>query len=147
MAIYKIFQGTVQRAESIVLLALRVLLAFTFWAPGLTKLTNLKSTAAWFAEAGIPMPMINAVLAGGTEAIGAVLLLIGLGTRVISMPLVFVMIVAMFTAHDITRWSAVVDSGKSGIEMTVYFSLMLLVLIVRGAGSLSVDRFTLEKKD
>ncbi len=40
------------------------------------------------------MPQLNVYLAGGTECIGGILLLLGLGSRFISIPLIFTMIIA-----------------------------------------------------
>jgi putative oxidoreductase len=69
--------------------------------------------------------------------IGAILLVLGLGTRLISIPLIITMIVAVKTVH----WENGFPSGDNGYEIPLYFMLMLIVLLTFGAGKLSVDHF------
>ena len=47
----------------------------------------------------IPFPLVNAYMAATTEILGVVLLILGLFTRLISIPLIVVMIVAIATVH------------------------------------------------
>ena len=46
----------------------------------------------------MPFPKINVILAGSTECFGGLLLLFGLCSRLVSIPLVFTMVVAYLTA-------------------------------------------------
>lgn len=86
-------------------LALRLYLSPIFILAGYNKLSDLDSTSWYFGEAlGMPAPMLMAILAGATEFIGGILLLIGLLTRWVAIPLMFTMIVAAATAHWDNGW-------------------------------------------
>ena len=96
-------------------LALRLYLVPVFWMAGTQKLAAMDNTIAWFGNPeyglGLPLPWLLAPLAAYTEAIGAVLLLFGFGTRWVSIPLMVTMFVAAWTVHWQQGWSAVADSS------------------------------------
>ena len=90
---------------------------------------------------GIPLPTLNAYMAASTEMAGVVLLTLGLASRIISIPLIFVMIVAIVTVHLGNGFEA----GNNGYEIPVYYILLLLVILIYGAGKLSVDNIIKNK--
>lgn len=100
-------------------LALRLYLVPVFWVAANNKwnpfdsTSSIDSTAEWFGNAewglGLPLPYLNAYLAWGAEYFGAILLLLGLATRWISIPLLITMIVAMATVHWQHGWQALHD--------------------------------------
>lgn len=96
-------------------LLLRLYLAPIFWMAGTQKLGHFQDTVEWFGNAewglGLPFPTLMAALATGTELAGAVLLLIGLGTRWIAVPLSVTMIVAAVTVHLENGWLAIAAGG------------------------------------
>ena len=98
-------------------LALRLYLAPVFWVAGTNKLAHFEDTAAWFGNPdwglGLPMPELMAGLATGAEVVGAILLVIGLAVRWISIPLMVTMIVAAVTVHWENGWQAVADSSSA----------------------------------
>jgi len=117
-------------------LALRLYLVPVFWMAGTKKLgidptfgptlgewfANLKNisvadTAAWFGNPdsglGLPYPELMAWAASLTELTGAILLLIGLGVRWISIPLMATMVVAMVTVHWQYGWLAIAEGSGS----------------------------------
>ena len=109
-------QGILDKFQSLDFLgalALRLYLVPVFWMAGSHKLASFEDTVAWFGNPdwglGLPFPTIMAGLATGTELLGAVLLLIGLGVRWISIPLMITMLVAIFTVHLPNGWQAVAD--------------------------------------
>ena len=53
-----------------------------------------------------------AYLATGTEVLGAVALLVGLGTRWFAVPLMVTMLVAAFSVHAKNGWQAIADSAS-----------------------------------
>jgi putative oxidoreductase len=95
-------------------LALRLYLAPIFWMAGTGKLADIESTAAWFGNPdwglGLPFPTAMAWLAASTETFGAVLLVIGLAVRWISVPLMFTMVVAIVSVHWQHGWQAIADT-------------------------------------
>ena len=111
-------------ADFLAPLALRLYLVPVFWMAGSNKLQSMESTIAWFGNPdwglGLPLPALLAWLATLTEAIGAVLLLIGLGVRWISLPLMITMLVAAFAVHWQNGWLAIAEkTGVFATERTV----------------------------
>ena len=109
--------GLAEKTAFIPSLLLRLYLAPVFWIAGTNKLGNFDSTVEWFGNPdwglGLPMPALMAWLAALTEAGGAILLLIGLAVRWISIPLMITMLVAAFTVHWQNGWQAVADSSSA----------------------------------
>ncbi len=105
-------------------LLLRIYLAPVFWMAGWSKFTSFDDTVEWFGNSdwglGLPFPEILAALATGTELAGAVLLLTGLGVRLISIPLMITMLVAIFTVHWSNGWLAIAEpQGIFATERTM----------------------------
>ncbi len=124
------------KGEDFSLLLIRLTLAYGFFQPAIKKFSNLQGTANFFSSIGIPLPYLNALMAASTEMAGVVLLVLGLGLRVFSIPLVFVMLVAIFTVHISHGFAA----GSNGFEIPFYYILFLVVLMTRGSGKFSVDQ-------
>jgi uncharacterized membrane protein YphA (DoxX/SURF4 family) len=95
-------------------LALRLYLAPIFWMAGKSKFDDFENTAAWFGNPdwglGLPAPELMTFLAMSTEMLGAIALLIGLGVRWMSIPLMVTMLVAAFSVHWVNGWQAVADA-------------------------------------
>ena len=127
--------NSVSRLNDLPPLLFRLILAYGFYEPATRKISDIGSVAQWFGSMGFPFPTLNAYLAAGTETIGFVLLFIGLGTRLITIPLMVVMIVAITTVH----WSHGFPASKNGFEIPLYYLLMLLSLLITGAGRFSLD--------
>jgi putative oxidoreductase len=117
--LYEILNMT-KAADFIGPLALRLYLVPIFWMAGSKKLASMDSTIEWFGNPdwglGLPFPELMAWLATLTEVGGAILLLIGLAVRWISIPLMMTMLVAIFTVHWQNGWLAIAEG--SGIFAT-----------------------------
>jgi uncharacterized membrane protein YphA (DoxX/SURF4 family) len=105
-------------------LLLRLYLVPIFWIAGSKKINSIDGTIEWFGNPdwglGLPFPALLAWAASLTEAGGAILLLLGLATRWISIPLMATMIVAMVTVHLQYGWLAIAEgSGFFATERTV----------------------------
>ena len=74
---------------------------------------HFQDTVEWFGNTdwglGLPFPVILATLATSAEIMGAILLALGLFTRLISIPLIITMLVAIFTVHLPNGWQAIAD--------------------------------------
>ena len=101
--------------KDIPLLGIRLLLAYAFYGPAMEKWSNMEATIAWFGNPdwglGLPFPELNAYMAASTEIVGVVLLVLGIGTRLISIPMIFVMLMAYFTVHIDHGWLAIASSS------------------------------------
>ena len=100
-------------------LALRLYLVPVFWMAGTQKLSGIDNTIEWFGNPdwglGLPFPSLLAYMAAYTEAIGALLLLVGLATRWISVPLIVTMLVAIFAVHWDNGLAASADAGSQEV--------------------------------
>lgn len=127
--------------EPVALLAARLAVAYGFYEPALNKWQDIHGIAAWFGGSlGLPFPLLNAYMAATTEALGVVLLTLGLFTRFITIPLMVVMVVAITTVHLPNGFSA----GDNGFEIPLYYLLFLFIFFTRGAGKISLDHLFLE---
>ena len=123
------------------LLFFRLILAYGFWSPAIMKWQGLEGTAGWFESMGYPLPMISTILAATPEILGVVLLTLGLGTRLIAIPLIFVMLIAILTVHLSSGFAA----GDNGFEIPLYYMLMLFSLTAFGGGKFSIDSLLRKK--
>jgi putative oxidoreductase len=102
-------------------LALRLYLVPIFWVAGTQKIAGMERTIEWFGNPegglGLPFPAVMAHLAAYTEAIGALLLLLGLATRWISIPLMITMLVAIFAVHWDNGWAAIANSSAEDVAV------------------------------
>ncbi|NJA06854.1 DoxX family protein [Methylomonas sp. UP202] len=105
-------------------LLIRLYLAPVFWMAGTKKFANFTDTAAWFGNAewglGLPAPYVLVFLVAFVETFGALFLVFGFATRVISLPLSVIMVVAAVTAHWQNGWLAIATgSGLFATDRTV----------------------------
>jgi len=114
----------------------RLTLGVVFITSGWGKLHGLDKVTDFFTELGIPAPAFNAVLASTAEFVCGALLLIGLLSRLASIPLIVTMTVAILTAkRDALHGIA----DLLGFEEWTYIVLALWIAIA-GPGPISLDR-------
>lgn len=111
-------------------LLLRLYLAPVMMQAGWNKLTSYADVVTWFGNAewglGLPFPALLAALATGTELIGGALLVIGLGTRLIAIPLMITMVVAALTVHMKNGWLAIADASSWLADGTIVLNQSVL---------------------
>lgn len=123
------------KGQSIALLLARLTVAYGFYEPAMKKWSDIQSIAGWFDSMGIPLATFNAYMVASTELLGVVLLTLGLFTRLISIPLMIIMLVAIFTVHISHGFAA----GDNGFEIPLYYMLFLAIFASYGAGKISLD--------
>jgi putative oxidoreductase len=126
-------------------LALRIPVGIIFVAHGAQKLFGwfggygLEGTGQWMASIGLSPGYLMALLAGGAEFFGGLLLLVGLLVRPAGAILAFTMIVAIFTTH--------IGNGlflsNSGYEYAMALTAVSVALALSGGGRASVDAMLL----
>ncbi|BBN81859.1 DoxD-like inner membrane protein [Pseudoalteromonas sp. A25] len=83
-----------------------------------------QNVVAWFGNdqwgLGLPFPDLLAFLAGWSEFLGGWLLLVGLFTRLVSIPLLFTMFVAATTVHWHNGWFSVAPSNPQTSAAKVF---------------------------
>lgn len=120
-------------------LGLRFLLAYEFWEAGVAK----HQGENWFANIHdqFPFPFssvpveISWMLATWTELLGAVALVVGLGTRFFSVSLVILTLVAWASVHAGSGYN-VCDNG---FKLPLIYLVMFMPLIFSGPGKASLD--------
>ena len=122
------------------ILAIRLLVGAVFFMEGIKKfLFPDQWGAGRFAGFGIPAPHVMGPFVGAVEIVCGLLVLLGLRTRVASVPLLCV----ISTAIVVTKIPILFKSGfwrMEDVGRTDYSMLMgLLFLLFAGSGSLSLD--------
>ena len=133
--IYPMTINILSHGKNLSLLLARVTIAYGFYGPAMQKWSDISSVASWFGTLGIPFPTLNAYLVASTELLGVILLTLGLFTRLISLPLIVIMVVAITTVHLTHGFSA----GDNGFEIPLYYMLFLAIFASFGAGKFSLD--------
>jgi len=121
----------------------RLTIGLVFVQTGWGKWTNIQKVVGFFTELGIPAPELQARLAATAELAGGALILIGLFTRVATLPLIVVMTVAIITAKrgDIHELSDL-------LGMEEYLTIVVLLWLgAYGAGPLSLDAALAKRLD
>ena len=136
---YRLWIAAVSKLRSPLLLAMRLYWGWQFFETGRGKLMNLDRTTAFFTDLHIPMPHLNAMLAGSTECFGGLLLLLGLGSRLITVPLIFTMIIAYVTADNAALKAVFSDPDKFVSAAPFQFMLTAVIVLVFGPGAFSLD--------
>lgn len=133
-------------------LGLRLILAWEFGEAGFEKLRGEN----WFSHVqdsfpfpfSIVSPELSWFVATWFEIIGAVALVLGLFTRFFAFSLLILTFVATAAVHWPEGWSslaelwqgyAISDDGFGNFKLPLLFALMLLPLVLGGAGKLSLD--------
>jgi putative oxidoreductase len=113
----------------------RLTVGLVFIGTGWGKIHSIPDVVEFFRSLGIPAPGFHARLVSGVELFGGILILLGLGTRLVALPMAFTMVIAILTAKrdDITGLTALV-----GFEEWSYL-VFFLWLALAGAGKLSLD--------
>ena len=123
-------------------LAPRLAAGVIFTAHGAQKLFGwfggygLEGTAGWIASIGLEPGYLLALLAGSAEFFGGLLLILGLLVRPSAIVLAITMLVAIVCVH--------LEHGlfmsNNGYEFGLALLAISVGLVIRGAGSVSVDR-------
>jgi putative oxidoreductase len=137
MSFLRQIRTTVAPASTILI---RALVGCVFLSEGIQKfLFPNEIGAGRFAKIGLPVPEFAASLVGGCEIVAGTLVLLGLFTRLAVIPLIIVMLVAIFS----TKIPLLPESGfwKMAHESRTDFSMLLgsIFLLLNGAGKWSLD--------
>jgi putative oxidoreductase len=127
------------KLQSPLLLVMRLYWGWSFFVTGKGKLLNLDKIAEFFGGLGLPFPKLNAVIAGSTECFGGLLLLVGLASRLVSVPLAFTMLVAYLTADREALTGIFREPDKFLTADPFLFLLTALIVHAFGPGVFSID--------
>jgi len=133
------FDSVASYLQSPLLLIIRLYWGWSFAQTGWGKLTLLERTTNFFASLNLPAPKLNAIMAGGTECLGGILLALGLFARPASVPLIFCMVVAYWTADREAVVALTSDPDKFVSAAPFLFLLASLIVLAFGPGKFSLD--------
>jgi putative oxidoreductase len=129
------------RLRGVALLLGRLAVGLVFLSTGWGKVHNVEKVTEFFASLHIPAPGFHAVLVGWSELLCGAALIVGVLTRLATIPLIVSMIVAILTAKrgDIHGFFDLV-----AFEEFTYL-LVLIMIAVLGPGALAVDHLLAKK--
>ena len=139
--VYEKIVGIGSNLQSLFLLWVRLTWGHQFYLTGMGKFHNIEQTAQYFASLGIAHPELQAHVVGTLEAAGGALLVVGLASRFISIPLLITLLVALGTAH-IQIFSGLhflTDPAELAASAPFPFLMMTLLMICYGPGRISLD--------
>ena len=114
----------------------RLTVGLMFVGTGWGKLHNIPKVTEFFTSLGIPAPGFHAYLVASIEFGCGTLLVLGLLTRLASVPLMCTMVVAIITAKR-----AEINELNDLLGMSEFLLILLLFwLFVEGGGLLSLDK-------
>src|SRR5215510_5187068 len=137
-------------------LPLRLVIGYGFMAHGWAKLSRGPAGFARLLEQiGAPLPEVTAWASTFVEILGGLAIFAGAFVAAVSIPLIVMMLVAMFTVHLRYGFSAIntvgltadgPQFGPPGYEVNLLYIAGLLALILGGAGPFSIDRLLARRK-
>jgi putative oxidoreductase len=127
--------------QSLFLLWMRLTWGHQFYLSGSAKLHNMEKTIQFFTTLQLPYPELHAYVVGWIELVGGLLLFIGLASRLVSIPLICVMIGALATAHaEQLVLAKFITEPANFVTMAPYPFLITSVLVfLFGPGRISLD--------
>ena len=108
---------------------------------GWGKFHNIPKVTDFFGSLGIPAPTLTAYFIAGMEWGGGLLLILGLASRLIALPLTISMFVAYLTADREALFSVISDPDKFYSASPYTFLAAALVVLAFGPGLFSADHW------
>ena len=125
--------------QSPFLLAVRLYWGWQFMQTGWGKLTDIGKVVGFFTDLGIPAPTLNAYFVLSLEFGGGLLLFLGLGSRLIALPLVIDMVVAYVAAESRSTVLDLFESRQVVHAAPYTFLIASMIVLIFGPGKLSAD--------
>lgn len=119
----------------------RLGVGLVFLSTGWGKVHNIEKVTGFFTSLGIPAPHFHAYLVGYSELLCGAALVVGLLTRLATLPLVVSMIVAILTAKrpDLHGLFDLV-----GFDEFTYLVVLVMIAIL-GPGAVSLDALLVKR--
>lgn len=139
--LYGFFVKIGSNLQSLFLLYMRLTWGHQFLLAGVGKLKDIPKTVAAFTKLGIPYPEFHAYEVSLFESIGGILLMIGFASRLISIPLMIIMITALSTAHaaNLSNFNFILNPKSLVGENPYPFLITSLMVFIFGPGRISID--------
>lgn len=140
--------GIFEKQRHLVPLIIRVVVGLMFLLHGLQKFGvfgggGIQGVIGMFGNWGIPAPGIMAPLVALIEIVGGLLLILGLGTRIVTIPLIIIMLVAIFAVKFQGGLNPI---GDGNYEVDLLMLVTLVSLLILGSGPLALERKVLNSR-
>ncbi|MCK6543224.1 DoxX family protein [bacterium] len=146
------FKKMIETSDDLALTVLRIVSGSVILMHGLQKLlgwfgghgvtATMQAFEAWFG-----MPYVVTLLVILSDSLGAICLIAGAATRFMAASILSVMIGAILLVHG--RWGFYMnwysEKRGEGFEFHLLVIVIMIVLIMRGGGLWSVDRWLMKK--
>ena len=136
---YRILNTGAGALQSPFLLLVRLYWGWQFIQTGWGKVNNIPKITEYFTTLGIPFPGLNAHFIAGLELVGGILLVLGLASRLIALPLTINMLVAYITADREALFSVISNPDKFYAAAPYTFLVASLIILIFGPGKFSLD--------
>ena len=135
--------------RSPVLLFVRLAWGFQLYESGWGHLTHVEKTAAYFQSLRIPFPEVNVYVSGSAEFAGGILLMLGLFSRLVSVPLLINFCVAYLTASSDSILELLHFRRPDDFINDSAFPFLVTSLLVLsfGPGRIALDALIFRKPD
>src|SRR5258708_31583630 len=137
--LYALFVRVAKSLQSPFLLFVRVYWGWQLAVAGWGKLTNIPTTIENFTKMGVPAPAFNAHFVGGVECLGGCLLILGLASRLLSVPLIINMLTAFVIADREALKSIFSEPDKFYGAAPYTFLFACIIILLFGPGLFSFD--------
>jgi len=139
LEVYERFAVLVSYLQSPFLLVVRLYWGWQLMQSGWGKLHHLDKVTDFFTSLNLPAPGVTAHFVSGLEYFGGLLLILGLGSRLIGLILSINMLVAYWTADRDALFAVFSDPGKFYNADPYTFLFASAMVLVFGAGLFSID--------
>lgn len=137
--LYGLLIAAASSLRSPFLLLVRLYWGFQMMQTGWGKLHNLAKVTEFFTGLGVPLPGVNAPLIVCLEFLGGILIMLGLGSRLIALLLTCDMLVAFVAADRVALFSIFSDPDKFYAAAPYTFLVAFLIVLIFGPGRFSLD--------
>ncbi len=137
--VYALFLRVSNSLQSPFLLAIRLYWGWQFLQTGWGKLHDIPKVVDYFTSLGIPAPALNAHFIALLEFGGGILLILGLGSRLIALTLTIDMIMAYIVADREALQSFFSEPDKFYNATPFTFLMASLIILIFGPGWLALD--------
>src|ERR1700753_3303635 len=128
--LYLRFAKVAASLQSPFLLFVRLYWGWQFIVTGWGHMHGMAGFIQFFTKLGIPLPAVNAYFVAGLEFVGGILLILGLGSRIISLLLAGAMIVALVTADREALATAFTSDPTNFYSAAPYTFLFAAVIVL-----------------
>jgi len=136
---YGLLIHTTTSLQSVFLLAVRLYWGWQFAQAGWGKLHRMPDVIQFFASLGIPAPAANAWFVSLLEFVGGILLMAGIGSRLLALMSVADMLVAYITADREAFLGFFTHPDKFAAASPFVFLIAWLIIMIFGPGRFALD--------